>query len=135
MTSRRAEFPANVKREALERSGGICECYLIPHVFKTFCGASLGPGNTFFEHVNVDNFSKDNSLRNCACLSKTCFKYKTANYDLPIIAKAKRNFDAHNGIVRPRRTLPGGRGDPFYFTPGSTHPIDRKTGLPWRGSQ
>src|ERR1035437_10319237 len=118
--SRRDEFPRSVKLEALERSGGICECHLIPHVFEVFCGLPLGVGNTYFEHVLPDNISKDNSLSNAACLTKTCFRFKT---------------DYHNVIVRPRRTLPGGRGDPFYFTPGSTWPIDRKTGLPWRGSQ
>ena len=133
--SPRQEFPSSVKREALERSGGICECHLIPNVFKVFCGLPLGVGNTHFEHVIPDNISKDNSISNIACLTKTCWRYKTDHHDLPIIAKAKRNFDTHNGIVRPRRTLPGGRADPFYFTPGSTQPIDRKTGLPWRGSQ
>lgn len=133
--TRRSEFPASVKREALERSKGICECHLIPHVFNVFCGRPLGPANTFFEHIDCDNLRKDNSLQNCAVLTRTCFRFKTAHHDLPVIAKAKRNFDSHNGIARPRRTLPGGRGDPFYFTPGSTIPIDRKTGLPWRGSQ
>lgn len=134
--SRRDEFPRSVKLEALERSGGVCECHLIPHVFKTFCGLPLGTGNTFFEHIVCDEIRKDNSLRNAAVLTKTCWRFKTDHHDLPIIAKAKRNFDSHNGIVRPRRTLPGGRGDPFYFTPGSTNPLDRKNkGSPWRGSQ
>jgi hypothetical protein len=132
---RRAEFPASVKREALERSNGICECHLIPHVFEVACGLPLGPGNTFFEHLLPDNISKDNSISNAAVLTKTCWRYKTVHHDLPIIAKAKRNFDAHNGIHRPRRHLPGWRGDPFKFTPGSTTPIDRRTGRPWRGSQ
>ena len=55
--SRRDEFPRSVKLEALERSGGICECHLIPHVFEVFCGLSLGVGNTYFEHVLPDNIS------------------------------------------------------------------------------
>lgn len=106
----RRNFPASVQREALERSGGICECHLIPHVFKQPCGRPLGAGNTFFEHVDPDFMSKDNSLRNAAALTKTCFKYKTANFDLPRIAKAKRNFDSHNGIRRYKQKLPGHRG-------------------------
>ena len=133
--NRRAEFPASVKREALDRAGGICECHLIPHVFKTPCGCKLGTGNTFFEHIDPDKNSKDNSLRNCAALTKTCWRYKTDHSDLPMLAKTQRNFDSHNGIRRPRRQLPGGRDADFYFTPGSTQPVDRKTGLPWRGSQ
>lgn len=133
--NRRSEFPASVKRDALKRSDGICECHLIPHVFKTFCGLPLGPCNTFFEHIDCDEIRKDNSLDNCAVLTKTCWRYKTDHHDLPMIAKAKRNFDAHHGVVRPHRQFPGNRRDPFYFTPGSTMPLDRKTGLPWRGSQ
>lgn len=133
--NRRKEFAASVQREALERSGGICECHLIPHVFKNACGLALGTGNTFFEHIIPDNISKDNSVRNCAALCKTCWRFKTDHHDLPIIAKSKRNFDSDNGIRRPHRSLPGSRRDPFYFTPGSTTPIDRKTRGPWRGSQ
>jgi hypothetical protein len=132
--TRRNEFPASVKREALERSNGICECHLIPHVFKLACGLPLGTGNTFFEHINPDEIRKDNSLENCAALSKTCWRYKTDHHDLPIIAKAKRNFDSNNGIHRWRQRLPGGRFDPIKKKMNGLV-VDRKTGLPWQGSQ
>lgn len=134
----RHEFPASVQREALERSHGACECYLVPQLptFGTGCGCALGPGNTFFEHITPCELGGNNSIENAAVLVKTCWRAKTDCYDLPIIAKAKRNFDSNNGIRRPRRLLPGGRGDPFYFTPGSTQPLDRQSpGKPWRGSQ
>lgn len=131
--NKRREFTTQTQRDALARSGGICECHLIPHVFKIACGLPLGPGNTFFEHVDPDNLRKDNSVHNCACLTRNCWRYKTSQFDLPIIAKAKRNHDAHNGIRRPKKRLPGSRRDPFKFTPGSTVPIDRKTGAIWRG--
>lgn len=132
--TRRAEFPASVKREAVIRSKGICECHLIPHVFKVFCGRPLGVGNTYFEHILPDNISKDNSISNVAVLTKTCWRYKTDHHDLPIIAKAKRNFDAHNGIRRPKQRLPGGRFDHLKKKMDGTV-VNRKTGLPWRGSQ
>jgi len=138
MANRRQEFPASVKREAIERSGGICECHLVPQLptFGIGCSCALGVSNTFFEHITPCELGGNNSIENIGVLVRTCWRAKTDCYDLPIIAKAKRNFDAHNGIVRLRRTLPGGRGDPFYFTPGSTNPLDRKNkGSPWRGSQ
>lgn len=127
----RLEFTSATKREALARSGGICECRRIPHVFDVACGCALGPANTFFEHIVCDQLNPDNSIENCAVLTRTCWKFKTAEYDLPVIAKAKRNFDRNNGIHRPKRHLPGSRRHPFKFTPGSTRPIDRRTGLPW----
>lgn len=98
----RLEFTTATKREALARSGGICECHLIPHVFKVACGLPIGPANTFFEHVVCDQLRPDNSLDNCAVLTKTCWKFKTAHFDQPKIAKAKRNHDRNNGIYKPR---------------------------------
>ena len=101
-----------VQREALWRSKGVCECHLIPHVFSTRCGRPLGVGDTFYEHIVCDQITKDNSLENCAVLTRTCWRLKTASYDLPTIAKAKRNFDRHYGITDPwRKCLPGGRHD------------------------
>lgn len=128
----RLEFTTDTQRQALKRSQGICECHLIPHVFPIPCGRPLGTGNTFFEHIVPDQLKPDNSLDNCAALTKTCWKIKTATYDLKVIAKSKRNFDSDNGIRRPKQRLPGGRRDPFKFTPGSTTPIDRKTGAIWK---
>lgn len=106
---KRLEFPIATKRQALERSRGICECHRIPHVFKVFCGRPLGTANTFFEHVDPDQLRPDNSVENCAVLVRTCWRFKTDTYDLPVIAKAKRGFDAHHGIRRPGFKLPGGR--------------------------
>jgi hypothetical protein len=112
MTHRRNNFTKKTQREALERSNGICECHLIPHVFAVACGRQLGAGNTFFEHVDPDRLSGNASLENCAALTKTCWQIKTATYDLPIIAKTQRIFDFHNGVKDPhRRKLPGGKDD------------------------
>lgn len=101
----RREFTKETRRDAHDRSGGVCECRLlhaagIPGFTAEGCGQSLGDGNTFYEHINVDRHSKDNSLRNCAVLTKTCWKKKTATYDLPTIAKGDRQFDRGIGIRR-----------------------------------
>lgn len=134
MIYRRKEFTTQTQRDALERSGGICECHLVPQLptFGIGCGRALGPGNSFFEHLTPCELGGSNDISNAAVLVRTCWKAKTALYDLPIIAKAKRNHDAHNGIRRPKKRLPGSRLDPFKFTPGSTVPIDRRTGGVWK---
>ncbi|MBN9053459.1 MAG: HNH endonuclease, partial [Rhizobiales bacterium] len=71
--SLRAEFSSSVKRTALERSAGICECHLIPHVFPDACGRPIGPGNTFYEHIDPEAISKRNDIENCAVLCRTCW--------------------------------------------------------------
>ncbi len=109
---RRNNFTSETKRQAFRRSHGICECHLIPHVFKVVCGLALSPGNTFYEHVDPDAISGRNDLDNCAVLVKTCWKIKTATFDLPTIAKSNRTQDAARGIYSiPFRPLPGGRDD------------------------
>ncbi len=108
----RNNFTAATKREAYARSRGICECHLIPHVFNVACGCALGAGNTFYEHIDPDAISCRNDLDNCAVLVKTCWKIKTASFDLPVIAKSNRTQDAARGIYSiPFRPLPGGRDD------------------------
>lgn len=102
MNRRRNNFSKDTKRQAYERSNGICECHLIPHVFKVACGCALSPGNTFYEHIDPDKISGRNDLGNAAVLTKTCWKRKTADYDLPTIAKSNRTQDRARGIYKPR---------------------------------
>jgi len=125
----RNEFSKDTKRQAFARSGGICECHLIPHVFKVACGLPLGEGNTFYEHIDPSRISGRNDLDNCAALTKTCWKIKTAHYDQPIIARVRKREDRAHGI-RNTPTLPGSRRDPFKKTM-TGRVIDRSTGLPW----
>lgn len=104
----RANFTAKTKRQAHERSNGICECSLIPHVFDKPCGRPIGDANCFYEHVDCDALSHDNSLANCAVLTKACWHYKTNHYDKPTIAKSNHVRDAAWNIKRPKgRPLPG----------------------------
>ena len=134
----RNNFSKDTQRRALARSKGICECHLIPHVFKIFCGLPLGDGNTFFEHVTPDNLSKDNSLENCCALTRNCWRYKTDHYDLPVIAKNDRQYDGARGIKdRWRKRLPGSRSHPFKMKldSGYAKPVSRRTGEPWRAGR
>jgi hypothetical protein len=131
----RREFPDPVKRAVLDRSGGICECKLVPQLptYGVGCGVHLGPGNTFIEHIIPDAIDGPNTASNAAALCKTCWRLKTDLYDLPIIADTTRMQDRHYGIGgdgRGRNPLPGGRRDSRKRTM-SGEVVDRRTGERW----
>lgn len=105
----RKEFPAKVCAQAALRSGGICEAARIPHVLEP-CSVKLSTGNIFYEHINCDGLTGEPTLENCAVLCKACWLIKTRQYDLPVIAKAKRVERAHLGIrKRTSRPMPGSK--------------------------
>ena len=134
MTRQRNEFPSPTKRQAFERSKGICECHLVPHVLAHPCGLPLGDGNTFYEHIDPDKISGRNDLGNCAALTRNCWRFKTDHYDLPVIAKNDRQLDGARGIKdRWRKRLPGSRSHPFKMKldSGFAKPVSRRTGEPW----
>jgi hypothetical protein len=109
--NRRLEFTAATKREAFARSGGICECHRIPWLKRPDgCGVRLVAGAIFYEHVIQDAIRSDNSLDNAAVLTRTCWKEKTAQIDLPTIAKGRRTFAKHIGAVAtPQQIIVGSR--------------------------
>jgi hypothetical protein len=98
-----APFTKPVKREALRRSGGLCEAvgmlYGLDRAKR--CNAPLGYG-VEFDHVILDANSKDNSLENCAAVCIRCHKWKTAKHDTPLAAKTVRQQDKASGIDKPR---------------------------------
>jgi hypothetical protein len=103
MTYSRREFSTETKRQAVRRSGGICECHLlakagVPGFRLDGCGVQIGIGNCFFEHIEPSYFAGRNDLDNIAAISRTCWKTKTAKYDLPKIAKVKRQQNMRFGI-------------------------------------
>jgi hypothetical protein len=128
MRNRRREFPSSVKREAYARSGGYCECGLITG--GEGCGAKLGPGNLFYEHVTPDWMGGTPTLDNAACLTKTCWSAKTNQYDKPIIGDTRRMRDRHLGIKSVLQRLPGNRFDPRKKKING-QVVDRETGEPW----
>jgi hypothetical protein len=99
---RRREFSTQTKRDAFDRSGGFCECHLIPWLKRPDgCGVKLVTGAIFYEHIKTTFHSSDKSLDNCAVLSRTCWREKTSEHDLPSIAKTKRLLDSEHGIKKP----------------------------------
>lgn len=130
--SDRANFTGKTKTAAHKRSAGICECHLIPHVFKTACRQPLVEGRIRYEHINVDHNSKDNSLENCATLRIECWRYKTDHYDKRIISKTKKQHRGAIGAKTSRHPMPGGRRSRFkHKMDGSIQ--DRLTGKLIRG--
>lgn len=130
--TRRAEFPTSVKREAYDRSNGICECHRVwcLPTYGKGCGVALGEGNTFYEHIDPDAISKRNDMENCATLCKTCWRLKTSSYDQPVVADVKRMQDrARNIKARSGRRLPGCRDSEIKARIGAP-PVYRDSGRP-----
>lgn len=100
----RADFSKPTKREALRRSGGLCEAIGTMYGLDAGqrCNASLGYG-VEFDHVILDANSKDNSLENCAAVCVKCHKHKTRTHDMPLAAKTQRQQDKARGIRKPSR--------------------------------
>lgn len=136
---RRREFTAATKRDAFERSGGICECHRVWQLptCGTGCGGKLTIGNTFYEHIDPDALNGANDLDNCAVLVRTCWKLKTARYDRPAITKDRHLSDFARSIkdkLSARPLLGTFRSGIKLPLDRSRHrdPIDRETRLPWR---
>ena len=110
----RREFSKQTKRDALTRSGLLCEAvgsmYGLDEGQR--CNAPLGYG-VEFDHVILDANSKDNSLENCAAVCVKCHKWKTAKHDTPLAAKTLRQQDDHWGISRKPSRMAGSRDSRF----------------------
>ena len=113
----RAEFSKPVKREALKRSGGLCEAVGPMYGLQDGqrCNAPLAYG-VEFDHVVLEANSRDNSLENCAAVCVRCHKHKTAKHDTPMAAKTVRMQDRHSGVSKKRSTWPGCRGSKWKKT-------------------
>lgn len=95
----RREFPKAIKREALERSGMLCEAVGALYGLKPNqrCNAPLGYG-VAFDHVLADSNGGDPTLDNCCATCLPCHGFKTRNFDTPRAAKIKRQSDKAKGI-------------------------------------
>ena len=87
----RREFPKQVKRDALKRAAKLCEGCGAPHGVKFH-----------FDHDIADGLGGEPTLENCKVLFHVCHGKKTAEHDIPLIAKTKRVSDRHNGIKKSR---------------------------------
>ena len=101
--TRRREFSKETKRLAFARSNGVCECHRIPELGRPEgCGVYLRVGHINYEHVFQDALGGDNDLENCAVLVRNCWREKTDEIDLPLIAKNNRQADGARGIRNDR---------------------------------
>lgn len=107
----RKEFTKPTKRDAIKRSGGLCEAIGEWYGLEVGqrCNAPLSYG-VEFDHIDLDANSKDNSLSNCAAVCKRCHSHKTRHRDIPLAAKTLRQQDKANGIKKAKgRPMPGTR--------------------------
>lgn len=106
--SRRYEFSKQTKREALQRSGKLCEAvgtvYGLPPGQR--CNAPLDSGVEFDHYPKPATDEGSDNLENCVATCKTCHRFKTSTFDVPVQAKTKRVSDKHNGISRPKSKIP-----------------------------
>lgn len=102
----RSEFTKKTKREALKRSGFLCEAVGIMYGLgkDQRCNSELGNGIEY-DHIVRAADGGDNSLDNCATCCKQCHKTKTAKFDVPQAAKTKRMSDKKNGISKPKGNI------------------------------
>ena len=89
-----------MKRQALERSGGLCEA--VGEVYGLApgqrCNAPLAAGVEFDHYPAPATDKGSDTLENCVATCKTCHRHKTSAYDVPMQAKGKRVSDKHRGI-------------------------------------
>lgn len=128
--SRRYEFSKQTKREALQRSGKLCEAigpvYGLPPGQR--CSVPLD-GGVEFDHYPAPATDKgSDTIENCVATCKTCHRFKTSSYDVPMQAKGKRVSDKHLGIRRPSQFQSAGfaRREPQR---SASRPIEKWTML------
>lgn len=112
---RRQEFSPETKRQALRRSRGFCECGRLRDRPTGGCGVQLTPASgIYYEHIDPDKAGGRPSLKNCAVLTRTCWRLKTAAYDIPQVTKTRHMADSHYGIRnQTSRPLDGSKRSPF----------------------
>ena len=109
----RAEFSRATRRDALRRSGQLCEAsgprYGLADGVR--CNLPLAKG-VEFDHDVPDQLGGDNSLENCRAICVACHKAKTRG-DVRQIRKADRQRDKHSGAWKkstyrwPKRPMRG----------------------------
>jgi 5-methylcytosine-specific restriction protein A len=110
----RREFPAPVRRAAIQRANGECEAVggrygLLPG---QRCGAVLGPDRAI-DHELPDWMGGEPVLENARVVCGACHRIATRG-DAADRAKAKRNADRHTGAKAPsRRPMAGSRNTPL----------------------
>lgn len=102
----RKEFTKKTKREAYERSSGLCEATGRLYGLGTSkrCKADLTKG-VEYDHVLRASDGGDNDLSNCLAVCIPCHTHKTTKFDTPQAAKTKRISDKSKGVSKPKSKL------------------------------
>lgn len=108
---KRTNFPKRVRREALERSGGRCECIGPDYGLGLGkrCNTPLSKG-VHFEHIIADSIGGGPTLSNCLAACPKCNLHKADHIDKSLAAKVKRQSDKHHGISASRGPTIANRG-------------------------
>lgn len=109
----RTEFSKPTRRDALKRSGGLCEAEGAMYGLDPGqrCNSPLSYG-VEFDHLLAASNGGDASLANCICACTRCHAYKTRTHDTPRAAKTVRQQDKAIGIRKPSRMV-GSRNSRF----------------------
>ena len=102
----RHNFSAKVKRQARERSGGLCEAvgevYGLPPGQR--CNAALAGKRVEIDHYPIPATDEgSDTLENAVACCVKCHAHKTATYDVPMQAKGKRLALRDLGIRPPSK--------------------------------
>ncbi len=81
------EFSVKTKLQIWERANGHCEA----------CNRKLYPGDIHYDHRIPIASGGQSILDNGTLLCRSCHGVKTANRDLPAIAKGRRVYQKHIG--------------------------------------
>ena len=106
---KRTEFPQPVRKKAFARccregtQPGIPQC--------ENCGNVLRAAGIIYEHVQPDGLGGPPTLENCKVYCTVCADKKTAEHDIPRMAKADRVLKKTYGL-RPTRQNIQSRGFP-----------------------
>jgi 5-methylcytosine-specific restriction protein A len=101
----RYEFGKQVRRDANARSEGRCEAVGTVYGLEPGqrCNAVFKGRAKEFDHYPVPATEKgSDTLENCVVCCPKCHRHKTATFDIPGQAAAKRISDKHQGISRPK---------------------------------
>ena len=95
-TTKRTRLSPRQRLKLFEEHAGCCK----------LCGLKIVPGETWIcEHGRPLGLSGTNEWDNLYPVHKRCADAKTWDEDLPRIAKAKRQKQAHLGIKGPRKPI------------------------------
>ena len=112
---KRREFSKETKRQALHRSGGLCEAMGKVYGFEPGkrCLAPLAYGVEFDHYPIRAADGGSNELSNCVAVCKKCHRWKTAKIDIPQSAKGKRIEEKRLGISDAGQGFATNRTGPF----------------------